>query len=189
MPIGALESPGGPAPPPFAEAPKLLVADQCWVALACLHREHPERTSFRAREIRDRVTELSGGALRPGVQAHIYLHNVANLAPNSATYRMFHKLPDGTYRLFRPGDDSHPSRHGKITPQLSELPPQYHDLLAWYEQVYSQQAPPRPPESDPVLEMLGVGRELWAKESGDEFVARERHAWEEAPPPRRARRK
>jgi len=174
--------------PPLTSGARLLIADQCWVALASLHRQHPDRVSFAAREIRDRVTELSAGALRPGVQAHLYLHNVANLPPNSATYRMFYRLPDGTYRLFRPGDDSHPSRHGKIIPRLSELPPQYHDLLAWYEQVYSQQAPPHQSESDPILEMLGVGQELWARESGDEFVARERRGWEDALPPRRTRR-
>jgi hypothetical protein len=158
-----------------------LVADQCWVALASLHREHPERTSFTAREILDRITRQASGALRPGVQVHIYLHNVANLPPNSATYRLFYKLPNGTYRLFRPGDDAHPARKGKVTPELAELPPQYHDLLAWYEQVYSRQAPASRLESDPVLEMLGVGQELWAEESGDEFVARERRGWEDPP--------
>jgi len=190
MPIRVLEPhAAGPAPPPPTQTPKLLVADQCWVALASLHRGHPERASFTAREILDRVSQQSGGTLRPGVQAHIYLHNVANVPPNSATYRMFYKLPDGTYRLFRPGDHSHPSRHGKIIPQLSDLPAPYHELLAWYEQLYCRQAGTERPESDPVLEMLGVGRELWATESGDEFVARERRAWEDALPSRRARRK
>ena len=190
MPTGLVEPHGaGAPPPPSTQAPKLLVADQCWVALASLHREHPERSSFTAREILDRVTQQAGGSLRPGVQVHIYLHNVANLPPNSATYRMFYKLPEGTYRLFRPGDRAHPSRHGKIIPQLSELPPQYHDLLAWYEQVYSQQAPPHRLEGDPVLEMLGVGQELWAKESADEFVTRQRRDWENTRGPRRTRRK
>ena len=134
------------------------------------------------------MARQSGGAVRAGVQVHIYLHNVANLPPNSATYRLFYKLPDGTYRLFRPGDDAHPARKGKITPALTDLPPQYHDLLGWYEQVYCRQASASRLESDPVLEMLGVGQELWAEESGDEFVARERRGWEEAPSSRRRRR-
>ena len=178
----------GGSPPPLPSSPKVLVADQCWVALASLHREHPARTSFTAREILDRITRQSTGALRPGVQVHIYLHNVANLPPNSATYRLFYKLPDGTYRLFRPGDVAHPARKGKITPESSELPPEYHDLLAWYDQVYSRQASASRLESDPVLEMLGVGHELWAEESGDEFVARERRGWEQKPASRRKRR-
>lgn len=164
-----------PSAPP---APKLLVADQCWVALASLHREQPGKRSFTAREILDRVAQQSGGSVRPGVQVHIYLHNVANLAPNSATYRMFYKLPDGTYRLFQPGDAFHPSRKGKTTPEPAELPAEYHDLLGWYDQVYCQQAGMHRLESDPVLEMLGVGEELWSAESGDEFVARERRDWQ-----------
>jgi hypothetical protein len=159
------------------------------VALASLHRDHPEKPSFSAREILDRIAQQSGGSLRPGVPVHIYLHNVANLPPNSATYRMFYKLPDGTYRLFRPSDDSHPSRKGKTMPDPPELPAEHHGLLAWYEQVYCKQALAQQRESDPVLEMLGVGKGLWAMQSGDEFVARERKGWEEGPPLRRPRRR
>jgi len=68
----------------------IRVADEAWLALALLHYEHPDRDSFSAKEILDRVkVEHANPELRPGVQVHIYLHNVANAEPNSAKYRMF----------------------------------------------------------------------------------------------------
>jgi hypothetical protein len=159
---------------------EIRVADEAWVALAQLHRENPQKPSFAASEILARVKRNAPGDVRAGVQAHVYLHNVANVSPNSAQYRMFYKASDGTYRLFRPGDDSHPDRKEKTKPKLSDLPEEYHDLLAWYEQEYCSQGHSSR-DNDPVLQMLGVGKELWTEESGDEFVARERRGWD-APP-------
>jgi hypothetical protein len=76
---------------------EILVADECWIALAMLHREHPERESFTAREIMDKLRrEGICGQLRPGLQPHIHLHNVANKTPSSAKYRMFYKLEDAS---------------------------------------------------------------------------------------------
>lgn len=166
----------------MAAAAEILVADECWIALASLHREHPEKPSFTAREIFDRVVRDAHGAVRRGIQPHIYLHNVANLAPSSGRYRMFYRLQDGSYRLFRPGDNFHPARGGKTRPKEPELPPGYHALLSWYEQEYCRQSGSGDPGEDPVLQMLGVGQELWLKEAGDEFVARERRGWETTEP-------
>jgi hypothetical protein len=157
----------------------LKVADEAWLGLALLHREHPERESFSAREILDRVrTEGLSSELRPGIQAHIYLHNVANLEANSARYRMFYKLANDTYRLVRPGDQVHPSRKGKVTPARDDLSEQYHDLLNWYEQTYCavSNAPARE-EDDPVLQMAGVGKEIWADVDADEYVRGLRSNW------------
>ena len=93
---------------------RILVADEVWCALAMLHKNHPQRVSFSAKEILDQVrTEHAHTDIRAGVQAHIYLHNVANLGPNSARYRMFYKLENDTYRLYRPGDAAHPLRKRK----------------------------------------------------------------------------
>jgi hypothetical protein len=156
---------------------EMLVADQCWVALALLHREHPERSGFSAREIQDRVACEAPGPVRPGIQPHIYLHNVANLAPNSARYRMFYRLQDGTYRLFRPGDNFHPSRKGKTKPKAPDLPLEYQSLLSWYEGEYCQRNGSVEAREDPVLQMLGLGQELW-REGADAFVQRERSNWE-----------
>jgi hypothetical protein len=71
-------------------ARQIRVADEAWIGLALLHHDDLGRESFTAREILDRVkAERVTSELRPGIQAHIYLHNVANVAPNSARYRMF----------------------------------------------------------------------------------------------------
>src|SRR6266851_7508219 len=100
---------------------QLLTADEAWLALATLHRRHPERESFSARESMESAKRHKAHPeLRAGLQAHIYLHNVANLAPNSARYRMFFRVDAGTYRLFRSGDYCHPDRKGKITPHRAE---------------------------------------------------------------------
>ena len=160
-------------------APEAIrVADEAWVALALLHREHKEKESFSPREILDRVkTEGATSELRPGVQVHIYLHNVANIEPNSARYRMFWKLPNDTYRLFRPGDHPHPSRKGKMKPDRAELPEQYHYLLDWYEQEYCGKAADLKEEDDPILQMRGVGKEIWADTDADEYVRSLRSNW------------
>ena len=107
----------------------IRVADECWIALASLHRAYPDRSSFSASEILDRVkVEKVLPELRAGVQAHIYLHNVANLPPNSATYRMFFRTGDGNYRLYKPSDESHPKRRGKTCPERERLPAEYQPL-------------------------------------------------------------
>ncbi len=159
-------------------AKQIRVADEAWVGLALLHHEHPDQESFTAREILERLrTERATSELRPGLQAHIYLHNVANLEPNSARYRMFYRLPDDTYRLFRSGDRAHPARRGKIKPKLEELPEQYHYLLDWYERTYSGEGKPMKEEDDPILQMRGLGKEIWADTDTDEYVRSLRANW------------
>jgi hypothetical protein len=159
---------------PFA----LLVADEAWCGLALLHREQEGRESFSAKEILDRVkAERASPVLRPGIQAHIYLHNVANLEPNSARYRMFYKLPDDTYRLFRLGDQAHPSRKGKMKPSREQLPDKYHYLLDWYAQEYCAKGSAMREEDDPILKMRGVGKEIWASTDADEYVRSLRSNW------------
>jgi hypothetical protein len=156
----------------------IRVADEAWIGLALLHREHPDRESFTAREILDRVkSEGATRELRPGVQVHIYLHNVANVEPNSARYRMFWKLPNDTYRLFRPNDHAHPSRKGKTKPDREELPEQYRYLLDWYEQKYFDKQVGAKEEDDPILQMRGVGKEIWADTDADEYVRSLRSNW------------
>ncbi len=158
--------------------PELLVADEAWCALALLQREHADRESFSAREILDRVkAERLSPEFRPGIQAHIYLHNVANLEPNSARYRMFYKLPGDTYRLFRTNDIAHPSRKGKTKPSRENLPAQYHYLLDWYVNEYCSKETAMKEEDDPILKMRGVGKEIWAGTDADEYVRELRSNW------------
>jgi len=166
---------------------KILLADECWVALALLQREQPRRVSFSAREIRERLQrEKAHPEVRAGVPAHIYQHNVANVEPSSARYRMFYRIGDEGYRLWRAGDHAHPSRKGKTMPDRSDLPIRYHPLLHWYQKEYCSPGPNS--EADRLLQLRGVGKELWAELGGaDAFVARERAGWEQAEP--RAKRR
>jgi hypothetical protein len=154
------------------------VADEAWLALALLQYEHPNRDSFSAREILERVkVEQVHPELRPGVQVHIYLHNVANAEPNSAKYRMSYKLADDTYRLYRPTDPAHPARKGKMIPERDELPQKYHYLLDWYEREYSRKQTPTSEDDDPILQMWGVGKEIWADTNADDYVRDLRSNW------------
>ncbi len=156
----------------------IRVADEAWIGLALLHRDHPDRESFTVREILERVkNERLTPELRPGVQVHIYLHNVANLPPNSARYRMFWKLPDDTFRLIRPGDHPHPLRKGKTKPSREELPERCRYLLDWYEREFCGKATASREEDDPVLQMRGVGKEIWAGIDADEYVRDLRSNW------------
>ena len=44
-------------------------------------------------------------------------------------------------------------------------------------------------KDDPVLSMIGVGKEIWADVGGAAFVASERAAWSSAPKKRRKARR
>lgn len=160
------------------EAKHVLVADEAWVALAILHKAHPGRQSFSAKGIIEQVKfEHAYPQLRPGVQAHVYQHNVANLEPNSAQYRMFYRLEDDTLRLFRPGDGAYPSRKGKITPKRSELPVKYHYLLDWYESEYCGETQQKGNRTSWIDEMWGLGKHIWAGVDADEYVNSLREDW------------
>jgi len=158
----------------------LKVADEAWIALATLHRENPNRDGYSSKEIIGQVKAASlHSELRSGISPHVSLHNVANLPANSARYRMFYRTAGGEYRLFRPDDDFHPSRTGKMMPERAELPEQFHYLLDWYERSYCGNRASRAAqgEDDPFLKMRGVGREIWAGIDPDEFVDDLRNAW------------
>ena len=165
--------------PVLSKQTQILVADEAWVALATLHRKHCQRGSFSPREILDQVKlEHANPELRAGVQAHIYLHNVANAEPNSARYRMFYRLEDDTYRLYRPGDDTHPLRRGKTVPNRSKLPEKYHELLDWYEQEYCKGLTDQQATSI-FDQMWGLGKHLWSGNEADSYVAALREGWEQ----------
>jgi hypothetical protein len=154
------------------------IADEVWIATALLHREQPARLGFEGSEILHKVGELHPRAqTRPGVNPHIYLHCVANKKPNSARYRMLYRNPDGTLRLYRPGDDCHPERRkGKTVPETEAIPPPYRELLEWYSREYSARAP-EPAGQDPILALRGVGKEVWRELGGEAFIAQLRSDW------------
>jgi len=156
----------------------MKIADEVWVATALLHREQPSRAGFEGSEILRKVGEMhAGGQTRPGVNAHIYLHCVANKKPNSARFRMLYRNPDGTLRLYRRGDDCHPERrNGKTVPEAEAIPGRYGELLKWYRSEYSPAAP-EAPSQDPILALRGVGKELWKELGGETFITGLRSDW------------
>ena len=91
---------------------------------------------------------------------------------------MLYETRPGHRRLFRDGDDYHPGRdRGKIVPEPDEIPLRYGELLNWYEK-WSKQGGSRKRTLDPLLALYGSGKELWADEHADEYVARLREGWE-----------
>lgn len=112
----------------------IKVADEVWIGCALLHYENPHRKDFTTKEIVNRVAQESiFGTIRPGVTIHVNQHCVANRPANPANYRMLYETRRGYRRLWRPGDDFHPSRaSGKICPDASDIPTKYHFLLKWY---------------------------------------------------------
>lgn len=113
----------------------IKVADEVWIACALLHYENPHREDFTTREIVNRAArENIFGTIRPGVTVHVNQHCVANRPANPGNYRMLYETRPGYRRLWRPGDESHPSRiSGKTCPDAAEIPTKYHFLLEWYQ--------------------------------------------------------
>ncbi len=156
----------------------IKVADEVWISTALLHRKLPDRPDFSVGEIvaQAAAERVTGAPPRRSVQVHAYLHCVANKAPNAGRYRMLVETSKGRRRLFRPGDPCHPRRlGGKQTPREYELPPAYKELLAWYRQEYVGESAAR--AMDPILALRGVGRDLWADETADDYVRRLREGW------------
>jgi hypothetical protein len=162
-----------------ATAAHLKVADEVWIATALLHREHPDQPDFALDEIVDRArTEGITEQLRPGVYVHVVQHCVANRAPNPGRYRILYETGPGRRRLFRLGDPYHPAREGgKMTPDPADLPPSHQLLLSWYHAWCMEEAK-RSEEGDPLLGLIGLGKDLWADEHADDYVRRLREGWE-----------
>jgi hypothetical protein len=160
-------------------SPSIKVADEVWIATALLHRQNPKRDDFSVSEIVATARrENVSGELRPGVQVHAYLHCVANLPPNPGRYRMLYATGKNTRRLFREGDDFNPERGGsKVTPRKEDLPARYQSLLDWYRDKYAGKRKSAE-KSDPILELRGLGKEIWVGEDPDEYVSRLRGSWE-----------
>lgn len=167
---------------------EMLLADRIWIAVAMLHRQLPEREGFTKDEIRQKLREsgLMDG-LKPGsVAAHLKEHMVANVPTTSTKYRMLHKTDRDLLRLFRPGDPVDPSRHSrhpqrdsrpplKSKPRREEIPVEFLPLLDWYSAWCIERAPNSGVvnyDDDPLVQLIGSGREIWADEHADDYVNR-----------------
>jgi hypothetical protein len=158
---------------------QLKVADEVWIIAALLQHEQPTQPDFSVEEIMERAEkEKLTALLRPGFYVHVIQHCVANRAPNPGRYRMLFETTAGRRRLFRHGDVYHPAREGgKVTPSLEDLPNRFRKLLDWYRE-WSALTVGRAAEQDPLLQLRGSGRRLWAKEHADDYVRRLREGWE-----------
>ena len=163
----------------LARQAKIKVADEVFIATALLHREHPKKDDFPVDEIVDRVArENLFGEVRPGIQAHIYSHCVANRPPQPGPHRMLYATGSGTRRLVLAGDDVHPERDGKIFPDPEDVPSKYHELIDWAKQRYGKGSPVQTRWLDGVFKMFGLGKELWKGEDPDEYVRKLREGWD-----------
>ena len=160
-------------------AQRTKVADEVWIIIALLHRENPKREDFTVTEIVERARqEKISGELRPGVQVHAYLHCVANRPPNPGRYRMLYATGKNTRRLFRETDDFDPKRRrGQVTPEKENIPVKYQSLLDWYNEKFVAKRKGSK-ETDPILGLSGLGKEIWVGENSDEYVSRVRGGWE-----------
>jgi hypothetical protein len=164
---------------PIVTETNIKVADEAWIATALLHREQPDKADFGVEEIVDRAQkEGIVRPLRPGVYVHVVQHCVANRPPNPGRYRMLFQTAEGRRRLFRKGDTYNPAREGtKMTPAPEDIPSSYHYLLAWYRH-WGTAAAHSSPEGDPLLALLGSGKDVWSDEHADDYVRRLREGWE-----------
>src|ERR1043166_1931631 len=155
------------------------VADEVWIMVALLHRENPKRDDFTVSEIVERARrEKISATLRPGLQVHASLHCVAKRPPTPGCYRMLYATGKNTRRLFRETDDFDPRRRrGKVKPEKENIPVKYKPLLDWYTEKFIGRRKSSK-EIDPILGLLGLGKEVWVGEDPDEYVSRIRRGWE-----------
>ena len=162
--------------------PLLKVADEVWVATALLHREHPEREDFEAIEIKAKALEQRGFVPGPyreisSVYQHAIQHCVANLPRQTGAYRMLFATGKTSRRLYQLGDPYDPSREsGRMAPERAALPEEYRDLLVWYEFSYRRSRPKS--KLHPLMQLSGLGKEIWKGVDPDEYVRELREGWE-----------
>lgn len=158
-------------------ASELRLADRIWLAVAMLQQQFPH-AAFSKIEIRQELnkSQLGEGTNPASVNAHLKQHLVANVPPSAGKYTMLFETKVGFLRLFRPGDLIDPQRRlgrsSKYMPKRDEVPLQYHHLLDWYEEWSSQQDASGAADwkCDPLIQLIGSGRHIWADEHADEYV-------------------
>lgn len=156
------------------------VADELFIVVALLQRENPDRSGFSVKEIAARADkEKITRDLRPGLKQHAYEHAVANRKPEGpgGKYRILYKTREGKLRLLRAGDDVHPERTGKIWPNPDEVPDRYRPLIAWAQKQFDRPNPSPERWLEGIFQMRGIGKELWAGEDADEYIANLRKGW------------
>ena len=151
---------------------EVRLADEVWLVVALLHREHPDAADFTSKEIVARAKRE--GVDRPGVAAHVSSHCVANIPRDRGSYRLLFKTAKERRRLFRPGDPYDPTREGgKTVPERDQVPENHHYLLDWYNESYA-----RASVEDPLAALAAKYHDLWKDVDADEHVRSLREGWE-----------
>lgn len=147
---------------------RIGAAEEVWIATALLHREYPRRQDFTMEEIVGRAAkEQVTGKLRPSVYANAVQHCVAQKPPSPSRLRYLVETRDGHRKLMRPGYGWHFGRDtGRKHPATEDLPVKYHFLLEWYQKEYVTRTSKR----DSILELCGLGKEIWKGVNPDEYV-------------------
>lgn len=155
----------------------LKVADEVFLVVATLHQENPEAEDFSVQEIMDMAEKLKlNHVVRPGFITHVRQHCVANKPANPGDYRMLFATGRGRRRLLRSSDQWDRSRHGKMFPEIQDVGQSYFTLIAWARVRYNSFGPSN--VYDELLALRGSGKELWADEHADEYIARLRSDWD-----------
>ena len=153
------------------------VAAEVWIATALLHRERPHVRDFGIDEIVARAAkENITGRLRPGVYQHVVSHAVANRPPSPNRYCYLCAPASSRRRLCRPGDPIDPRRlRAKMQPESDDVPARYRPLLEWYRKEYAAGAGTG---EDPLVALIGLGKEIWKNVDADEYVRQLREDWD-----------
>ena len=160
------------------------VADELFLVLALLHREHPERDAFEIGDVLARARQEGLGSSREdqrSLRLHAYQHAAANMPPDprGGRYRIAFRERDNRIRLLTASDYVHPERHQKFFPAYEEIPDQYHELLDWAKRRHEHG---KDGGSSTWLEGLhrlkGLGREIWQGTEPDAYVKGLREGWE-----------
>jgi len=159
----------------------LKVADAVWIATATLHRQRPhQQAPFLIEEIVKQVIsmDLTRGTEK-SVRQHVVQHCEALSKPQPNRLRMLYAPRPTHRRLFREGDRYHPGREGAAThPDWDRLPAEYLDLKRWYEEEWPYWASHSShAKSDPLLDLIGSGSEIWKGQSADAYVSSLRQGW------------
>jgi hypothetical protein len=162
---------------PNRSATDIKVAAEVWAATALLHREHPDSRDFGISEIVARAEkENIAGRLRPGVYQHVVSHAVANRPPSPNRYRYLFATASDRRRLCRLSDPTDPGRlRSNMLPDRNDLPERYRPLLEWYRTDYVRRGGT---EQDPILALIGLGKEIWKGVDADEYVRQLREEWD-----------
>ncbi len=162
-----------------ASSAAISVADEVWVAAALLHREQPRRDDFSIDDIVERVRrERIASRFRPSVYAHVVQHCVANRPPSPLRLRYLIETRPGFRKLFRSGYGwDYYRERGRTLPTAEDLPAKHRHLLEWYHDVYNAAHSERA-KNDSILELCGLGKEIWEGVDPDDYVRGLREGWE-----------